>query len=175
MSCCLFFGSLWVPGAIILPLQVWWVCLWVRIQDWLDLLWGSLQGVCPSQSIFSYTMYIVQNLSCAYLQTGRATCQRWEPFKLLSNVIKYVPWLILWVQTGFCTESKIWDMSQWLNGTGMLNEFGICFVKCGSRHADGLWSSGAAWNSHYSNDVTCHVESVIILLNYEKSMASERT
>lgn len=141
----------------------------------VGLTLGSLQGVCPSPSIFSYTMYIVQNLSCTYLQTGRATCQRWEPFKLLSNVIKYVPWLILWVQTGFCTESKIWDMSQWLNGTGMLNEFGICFVKCGSRHTDGLWSSGAAWNSHYSNDVTCHVELVIILLNYQKSMTRERT
>lgn len=132
-----------------------------------------LSRVFILHDVFSAIQYIVQNLSCTYLQIGRATCQRWEPFKLLSNVIKCVPWLILWAQIGFCTESKIWDMSQWLNGTGMLNEFGICFVKCGSKHTDGLWSSGAAWNSHYSNDVTCHVEWVIMLPNHGQSKANK--
>ena len=56
----------------------------------------------------------------------------------------------------------------------MLNEFGICFLKCGSKHTDGLRSSGAAWNSHYSNDVTCHVDWVIMLPNYGQRKANNK-
>lgn len=57
-------------------------------------------------------------------------------------------------------------MLYWLNGIGMLNEFGICFVKCGSRYIDGFWFSGVVWDFYYSNDVICYVEWVIMLLDY---------
>lgn len=161
------------PSSFLHKGAFWLLCPWYRLKNCLDSLWFS-PGYAFYTIHFSATPYIVQNLSCIYLQIGRATCQRWEPFKLLSNVIKCVPWLILWAQIGFCAESKIWNMSQWLNGTGMLNEFGICFVKCGSRRTDGLRSSGSAWNSHYSDDVTCHVEWVVMLQNYGQSKANNK-
>lgn len=51
----------------------------------------------------------------------------------------------------------------------MLNEFGICFVKCGNRHRDGPGSRGVAWNSHYSDDVACHMELVTLVPTYGNS------